>query len=193
MTNRARDAERVSLARLTGAIYLSYFVVAFGTMFLEGLAPKSIVTAGGVLGYTLYAIVSLLLYDLFRPVNKNLSLVAALLSLAGCVRGLIGTFHLPTYHVNALVFFGPYCVLLGILILRSTFLPHKLGALMVLAGFGWLIYLIPHFGKHLMIAAIALGVVAEGSLMLWLLAKGVNEQKWQKQARAAAKAAGKAS
>jgi hypothetical protein len=35
-----------------------------------------------------------------------------------------------------------------------------------------------------------LGVAAEGLLMLWLLAMGVNVQKWQKQARAAAKAGG---
>jgi hypothetical protein len=33
-----------------------------------------------------------------------------------------------------------------------------------------------------------LGVAAEGSLMLWLLAMGVNVQKWRKQASAAAKA-----
>jgi hypothetical protein len=33
-------------------------------------------------------------------------------------------------------------------------------------------------------------VAAEGLLMLWLLVMGVNVQKWQKQARAAAKAGG---
>jgi hypothetical protein len=34
-----------------------------------------------------------------------------------------------------------------------------------------------------------LGVAAEGLLMLWLLAMGVNVQKWRKQARMQDKAA----
>jgi hypothetical protein len=116
--------------------------------------------------------------------------VAALVSLAGCVVGSLDVFHLPTYHVNVLFFFGPYCLLLGILILGSKFLPHILGALMVLAGLGWLLFLIPQVAKHMAIGIEALGVAAEGSLMLWLLAMGVNVQKWQKQARAAAKVNG---
>ena len=41
----------------------------------------------------------------------------------------------------ALVFFAMYCLLIGYLILRSTFLPRFLGASMVLAGLGWLTFL----------------------------------------------------
>ncbi len=65
----------------------------------------------------------------------------------------------------------------------SKFLPHILGALMVLAGLGWLLFLIPAVAKHFGTGIEVLGVLAEGSLMLWLLAMGVNAQKWQKQAR----------
>jgi hypothetical protein len=92
--------------------------------------------------------------------------------------------------MDALFFFGPYCLLLGILMLGSKFLPRILGALMVLAGLGWLAFLIPQVAKRIGTGIEVLGVAAEGLLMLWLLVMGVNVQKWQKQARTAAKAGG---
>jgi hypothetical protein len=45
------------------------------------------------------------------------------------------------YNIG-LVFFGFYCVLIGYLILRSTFPPTTLGVLMVFVGLGWLTFLI---------------------------------------------------
>jgi len=190
MKKQAREAERSPWARLTGAIYLAYFATTIVTTIIQSRVPESIGKTGSLLAFVLYAITSLLFYDLFKPVNRWLSLVAALVSLAGCVVGSLDIFHLPTYHVNVLVFFGPYCVLLGYLILRSTFLPRILGALMVLAGIGWLAFLAPAVAKHIGTVIEILGVAAEGLLMLWLLVMGVNVQKWQKQARAAAKVNG---
>jgi len=189
MTKQAREAERSPMARLTGAVYLAYFATTIITTIVQSRVPESIGKTGSLLAFVLYAITSLLFYDLFKPVNRKLSLVAAVVSLAGCMVGSLDVFHLPTYHVNSLVFFGPYCLLLGILILGSRFLPRILGVLMALAGLGWLAYLIPPFAKHIATGVEVLGVAAEGSLMLWLLAMGVDVQKWQKQARAAAKAA----
>ena len=84
--------------------------------------------------------------------------------------------HLAPYKINSLVFFGPYCLLLGYLIFRSTFLPRILGILMASAGLGWLIFLSPlanHFSTYLKI----LGFLAEASLMLWLLVMGVKISK----------------
>ncbi|MGB8031698.1 MAG: DUF4386 family protein [Terracidiphilus sp.] len=183
MTKRMQEAERSPLARLTGAVYLAYFVTAFGTAIIQPHAPEVVGKTGNVLGYALYAIVTLLLYDLLKAVSTRLSLVAALVSLGGCAVGLMDAFHLPTYHVNTLIFFGPYCLLIGYLILGSKFLPHILGALMMLAGLGWLVFLIPAVAKHMAMGIEALGVAAEGLLMLWLLAMGVNVQKWQRQRR----------
>lgn len=177
------------MARLTGAVYLAYFATTIiTTTIMQSRVPDPIGKTGNLLAYALYAITTLLLFDLFKPVKKKLSLAAAVVSLAGCVVGSLDVFNVPTYHVNSLVFFGAYCLLLGILILGSKFLPHILGVLMALAGLGWLLYLIPPFTKHIVTGVEVLGVVAEGALMLWLLAMGVNVQKWQKQARAAAKA-----
>ncbi len=188
MVKQVREVERSPLARLTGALYLAYFATTIITTIIQSHISKAAGEAGNLLAYFLYAITTLLFYNLFKPVDRRLSLVAALVSLAGCLVGSVGIYHLPTYHLTALYFFAPYCLLLGILILGSKFLPQILGALMVLAGLGWLLFLIPEVAKHFGTGIEVLGVLAEGSLMLWLLAMGVNEQKWQKQGRAAAKA-----
>jgi hypothetical protein len=190
MLKQARETERSPKARLTGAIYLAYFATTIITTIVQSHVSEAAGKTGNFLAFVLYAITSLLFYGLFKPVDKKLSLVAAVVSLAGCVVGSLDVFHLPTYHINALFFFGPYCLLLGILILGSKFLPRILGALMALAGIGWLAFLIPAVAKHIGTGIEVLGVAAEGLLMLWLLAMGVNVQKWQKQARAAAKAGG---
>lgn len=52
-------------------------------------------------------------------------------------------FHVAPLSRSPLLFFGPYCLLIGYLILRSTFLPRILGVLMALAGFGSLAFLSP--------------------------------------------------
>jgi len=75
--------------------------------------------------------------------------------------------------------------LIGCLILRSTFLPRFLGVLMALAGLGWMLFLSPPLANNLARYILPLGFVAEFLLMLWLLVKGVNVERWQEQASAA--------
>jgi hypothetical protein len=84
-----------------------------------------------------------------------------------------------------LVLFGFYDLLIGYLILRSAFLPRVLGVLMALAGLGWLTFLYPPLANSLSRYVLALGFLAELLLMLWLLVKGVNVQRWKEQASAA--------
>jgi hypothetical protein len=98
--------------------------------------------------------------------------------------------HSNTYGL-ALAFFGVSSILIGCLVLRSTFLPRVLGMLMVIDGLGYLTFsfsafLSPPLGARMypyipMLTA-ALG---EGSLMLWLLVRAVNTQRWEEQAAAA--------
>src|ERR1700722_5154808 len=136
MAKQTREVERSPLARLTGAVYLVYFATTIITTIVQSHIPKAAGEAGNLLAYALYAITTLLLYNLFKPVDKRLSMVAALVSLAGCLVGSVDVFHLPTYHLKALYFFAPYCLLVGILILGSKFLTQILGAWMPLAGVG---------------------------------------------------------
>jgi len=82
----------------------------------------------------------------------------------------------------ALVFFGVYCLLIGWLILRSIFLPRFLGALMVLADLGWLIFLYPPLAGRLFAYIAIIGITAEALLMLWLLVIGINTDRWRGQA-----------
>jgi hypothetical protein len=84
-----------------------------------------------------------------------------------------------------LVLFGFYDLLIGYLIVKSTFLPRFLGVLMALAGWGWLTFLYPPLANSLSPYILVLGFLAELSLMLWLLVKGVNVQRWKQQTSAA--------
>jgi Domain of unknown function (DUF4386) len=81
-----------------------------------------------------------------------------------------------------LVFFGFWYVLIGYLIFRSTFLPRIIGALGVLAGFGYLTLLWQPLAHYLYPYNLALAGPGEISLMLWLIVKGVNVRKWKETA-----------
>src|SRR5271167_1966150 len=78
-----------------------------------------------------------------------------------------------------LVFFGAWCLLIGYLIFKSTFLPRILGVLLAISGLGWVTYLVPPLAHFLsvpyIIVASALGEIP---LELWLIVKGVNVQRW---------------
>lgn len=78
----------------------------------------------------------------------------------------------------ALFFFGLFQLALGYLIIRSTFLPRWIGALIALAGVGWFLYLAPPLAHALITPTEVLGFVAEFCLMVWLLIKGVNGERW---------------
>ena len=89
----------------------------------------------------------------------------------------------------ALVFFGFHCVVAGCLFFRSTFFPRILGALLAIAGLGYLTncfvsFLSPASAAHLLPYTLVLGV-GEILLPLWLLVIGVNAQRWKEQASAA--------
>jgi hypothetical protein len=166
---------------MTGVVYLLYFLT---TIFAELFVHRhGLYIAINLIAFALYIAVTLLFYYLFKPVNRSLSLLAALFSLAGCAVAILGLFNRAPYNLNPLLFFGPFCILIGCLILMSTFLPRILGVLMVLAGVGWLIFMTP-LAKHLSTFLEVLGFLAEASLMLWLAVKGVNVERWKEQARA---------
>ena len=172
-------------ARVTGAVYLLYFLTAVLAQTFVSWKLVFYGNAVNVIAFAFYMLLTLLFYFMFKPVNRMLSLLAALISLAGSIIGLLDLFDLAPPKLSPLLFFGPYCLLIGFLILRSTFLPGALGCLMMLAGLGWLAFLSPPIANHLSLYIEILGVVAEASLMFWLLVKGVNVPRWKEQARSA--------
>lgn len=82
----------------------------------------------------------------------------------------------------AMVFFGFYCLLIGYLIFRSTFLPRILGVLLAIAGLGWVTFLSPPLGIYLFPYIAGTSALGEIPLELWLIVIGVNEQRWKEQA-----------
>jgi hypothetical protein len=167
-------------ARIAGVVYLLYFLTAISSEYLAERSGIFVSEALDLLAHAFYITLAVLLYYLFRPVSRNLSLLAALFGLVGCANDVLGILGLAPYNLSSLAFFGPYCVLLGYLILRSTFLPRTLGVLMALAGAGWLIVLSP-FARQLTTGLMVLGFVAEAALMLWLIVRGVDIPRWQHQ------------
>ena len=235
MTKSVPEASPRPKARITSVVYLLYFLTVMSADFLvKGLVVSgdAAATANNILAHeslfrasfainliatALYITVTLLFYDLFKPVNRSLALLAAFFSLAGCVIQAIsyvcylapfvllgGAQYLSVFKVEqlqalvllllklrsqadqiGLVFFGCFDLLIGCLILRSTFLPRILGVFMALAGLGWLTFLLPPLADSLSHYILPLGFLAEFLLMLWLLVKGVNVQRWQEQASVA--------
>jgi hypothetical protein len=181
-------------------------LLANEALFRSGTAALLISTA-------FYIGATLFIYEVLKPVNRSLSLLAAFFSLVGCAVGALsclfdfvpfillkGAPYLSVYTTEqlqalsymflvvrarandiGLVFFGLHCLGVGYLILKSTFLPRIIGALMVLAGCGWLTFLLPPLAQSLAPFNMLPGAVGELSLTLWLLIKGVNVQRWNEQ------------
>lgn len=86
-----------------------------------------------------------------------------------------------------LLLFGVHCLLLGYLIFRSKYLPRTLGALMIGASGAYLIGGFTRFLVPGLVSAVApiyaVALVAEVSLCLWLLVRGVDVQAWEETSR----------
>jgi hypothetical protein len=220
-------------ARLAGAFYLATILTG---IFAQGFISARLIVPGDAaatannilshdglfrLGFAVYMIemvcqiiMTVLIYDLLKPVNRSISLLAAVVGLIGCgiktfsrlfyfapLLVLGGTHYLSVFsgeqlnavallflRVNdigagiALVFFGFYAILRGYLVIRSTFLPGILGWLGVLGGIGWLAFLSPPFGERMFSVIAVVGIIGSLVNIAWLLAVGVNEQRWREQA-----------
>lgn len=82
-----------------------------------------------------------------------------------------------------LLFFGISCLILGYLLFRARYFPRFLGPLIAGAGTVYLAgstlrFLAPDLFE-VFAPAYALPLLAELGLCLWLIARGVNRQRWQ--------------
>jgi hypothetical protein len=83
-----------------------------------------------------------------------------------------------------LIFFGCTCLVLGSLIFKSGYLPRALGVLMQIAGLSYLtnsfaLLLAPGLAARLFPGILVPSFIAELSLCLWLLVKGVDVPGWE--------------
>ena len=165
-------------ARIAGVFYLLTFV--FGVTALRTSGDTRF--AANLLAAAVYYVVTVMLYHIYKPVSRTGSLVTALVSFAALTVGLLSDFGVVRFPINTLVLFGAYCIGLGWLTLKATFLPWPVGALLVVAGLGWLTHVYPPLAARLGVLAMAPGMVGEGVLTLWLLAAGVHPERWRAQA-----------
>ena len=165
-------------ARIAGLFYLLTFV--FGITALRTSGDTRF--AANLLGAAVYYVVTVMLYHLFKPVSRTGSLVTALVSFGALTIGVLSDVGVVRFPINTLVLFGAYCIGLGWLTLRATFLPRTIGALLIVAGLGWLTYVHPPLAKRLGALAMAPGMVGEGVLTVWLLAAGVDPERWRAEA-----------
>lgn len=91
--------------------------------------------------------------------------------------------HGDAYAIS-LLFFAFACLALGYLVFRSGYLPKILGGLLVVAGASYFLLVFAHFLSKPLYAVLDPVIflpifLAEMSLALWLLLKGVNIGKWK--------------
>jgi len=233
MTGHNIESSPQVYARIAGVFYLLESLTAvFGQFFVLGrlvVHGDTAATAANILGHeplmrlgfasSLMAVAfhiawALLFYELLKPVNRHVSLLATFVILVGCaIQALASLLYLAPLLVLAdgsslsaftaeqlqalalvflklngqafniyLAFFGFWCVLVGYLIFKSTFLPRVIGLLMVFAGLGYLTLLSAPLANYLYPFNMAIAGPGEISLLLWLLVKGVNVRKWKEKA-----------
>lgn len=179
------------LYRLAYAVYLIEMAcqIAMTVFFYDLLKPvsKSVSLLAAILGLTGCAI----------KIVSRLFFATPLLVLGGAKylsvfdAAQLNAQALLFLHVNhqaetiAMVFFGFYTLGKGYLVFRSTFLPRLLGVASVVAGVGWLTFLYEPLAARLLPFTMAVGLLVSLAYIMWLLAFGVNEQRWLAQASAA--------
>jgi hypothetical protein len=180
LKGRIRDFSPRLKARIAGGLNLFGLLTASLTgIFVRG----SWNMVEGYIAISSLAVVTLLLYDIFKPVSRRLTLLAASLAIVGLT---FEALRWKPHGVNiAVVVHGFYCLPIGYLVFRSTFLPRILGLLMAFAGLGWMAYLSPQLVSFLSAYNLTAAIPAELSLIVWLLVMGVNGEKWKEQASAA--------
>jgi hypothetical protein len=83
----------------------------------------------------------------------------------------------------AQIFWGLWLFPMGYLVFKSGFLPKIIGALLIVAGFGYLIEsLILFFVPDFSITITLFTFLGEFLITFWLLIKGVNVEVWNKRA-----------
>lgn len=237
MKTNIRDLSPSTYARFAGVLYL---IITVAAIFAHMVIPEQLIVPGdaaatttniaaneslfrlGTIGNELIIllseiVLSVVLYVLLKPVNKTLSLLAAISRLTmTTIHGLnllnyyfvlqlvnggdmatafdpeqvqaLVTLFLNAHSVGftiGIAFLVPHVLILGYLIVQSGYFPKVLGVLFIAAGIG---YLFDSMGLLLaagytttpaLIAAVI--AVAEIAFPVWLLVKGVNQERWQRR------------
>ena len=174
-------------ARITGVLYFLNLLTGVAAMVLISRKQQSAGDAMNLVASILYTAVTLLLWHLLRNVDSWVSAVAAVVSLLGYWLPLARYEDAyPPLHITNFLFFGIYCLLIAYLIFRSRFMPNIVGALMACAGVCWLTTLSLHLTHVLGPVPLGIGLLGEGTLIVYLMWFGLDEKQWREQSHALA-------
>ena len=204
---------------LGGRFVVSSDAAAAAGSFAEQQSWLRLSVATNIIATACYLAATVMVFRLFEPVSRDLSLLAASFSVVGCAIGALGLvfqlgplvvlgrppgsggFTPEQSHALAILlvrwgrhagtlnfaFFGLHVLLIGWLIVRSTFVPRLVGALMVLGGLGWLTFsftnlLVPTVARTLSPFIMVPGILGESALTFWLLLRAATTERLREQA-----------
>jgi len=143
----------------------------------------STIIAGILIMITCNVVLALTLYLLFKPINKDLSLLSAILRFIYTIVFAISMIFLfiepllfSSTFLTGQIFFALYLLILGYIVFKSGYIPKILGILLIIGGsLGYLTESLTSFfsPNYIWISSlgIMIAVIAEISLGLWLLLK----------------------
>ena len=158
--------------------------------------------AGTLFTHLIHIVVVLILYNLFKSVDKNQSKLIIILGLIGVPIAMFNEinsltalillnnpdqmmFFLELHAVGVIIasiFWGLWLLPQGVLIYKSRYWPKIFSILMILAGFGFLIgsfiqIISPH--DSTLISLFEFLTIGETLFMLWVIIRGANLPKTQ--------------
>lgn len=165
----------LSYLGVTAALYHLLKPVGRSLSLAAALFGAGGIAIGGVALLAHFAPISLLNGDSYLRAFTDTQLQAAAL-LALKLRA-------PVFTI-AMLFFGVQIFLVGRLIAQSTILPRTFARLLTAAGPTYVLGALatlqsPPLGAVVMPITMAFSLVAEGSLTVWLLVKGIDVNQWR--------------
>jgi Domain of unknown function (DUF4386) len=183
MMERIREVSPRLKAQIAGVVFsLAMLTAAFMQFFVHRRLSFAADLVTGIIEVSGMLAVTLLFYDIFKAVKQETLFARAVFQFRGThIRASsIQSAERDDRHRISRTLLLPD----GYLLFRSTFLPRILGAPMAFAGLGWLVFLSPTLTHFLSPYNLAVGMLGEASVCLWLLVMGVNVQRWKEQAGA---------
>lgn len=138
-----------------------------------------------IVSITIEAVIDLFIFAALFPLSGSEYLKAFDPQQLNVLSYLTFRLHSSGYNIS-LIFFGMNCFFWGYLVYKSGYFPKIIGVLLIICAlcyvtnsFAW--FLAPEFAAMLVPAILVPCLIAELSLCLWLMVKGVNVPMWETQ------------
>jgi Domain of unknown function (DUF4386) len=183
-----RSMESLWRLGIAGDLLMSLFTVALTFILYVLLRPVSrnlalLATFFGLLATAVQAGYSLLLVEALFPLGNAEYLKAFTPEQLNAMVSLTLKSHEIGFGI-VLLLFGPFFLVAGYLIYKSTYFPRAIGILYQIGGTayivnGFVLILAPVFAGQILAVIVLPAFVGEASFSLWLLIRGVNMEKWK--------------